>query len=667
LRVPEEPIDGRRRVVIESVSPQIDCGQFPIKRVVGEKVLVEASVFADGHDQVACQLLYWREDDKAVQSSPMMPLGNDRWRGEFSVPSAGRYGYTVEGWIDRFKTWRGDLIKRIDAGQDVHTELIIGAQIVQDVAAQATGEHADLFRRSIRRMRDDKDKESRKNAALDAELLTAVQRYPERHLATQYEKRLAVVVDREKARYSTWYEVFPRSCSPGPGRHGTLRDCEARLPYIASMGFDIVYLPPIHPIGKTFRKGKNNSVSALPDDVGSPWAIGSEEGGHTSIHPQLGTLEDFKKFISSAKRYGLEVALDIAFQCTPDHPYVKQHREWFRTRPDGTIQYAENPPKLYQDIFPLDFENPEWHALWIELRDVVLFWMKQGVRIFRVDNPHTKPFSFWEWFIREISEKDPEVLFLAEAFTRPQVMYRLAKVGFSQSYTYFSWRNTKQELTDYFNELTHSEVREYFRPNLWPNTPDILPEFLQVGGRPAFMIRIILAATLGASYGIYGPAYELCENAPYQPGSEEYLNSEKYELKHRDLDAAWSLKNLIARINRIRKENPALQSDRNLRFHGTDNPSLICYSKATEDLSNIIVVIVNLDAFHPQAGWVDLDLQSLGLDATHAFEVHDLLGEGRYLWQGARNYIELLPESLPAHILHVRPWVRKETDFDYYL
>jgi starch synthase (maltosyl-transferring) len=433
------------------------------------------------------------------------------------------------------------------------------------------------------------------------------------------------------------------------------------------MGFDIVYLPPIHPIGKTFRKGKNNSVSALPDDVGSPWAIGSEEGGHTSIHPQLGTLEDFKKFISSAERYGLEVALDIAFQCTPDHPYVKQHREWFRTRPDGTIQYAENPPKLYQDIFPLDFENSEWHALWIELRDVVLFWMKQGVRIFRVDNPHTKPFSFWEWFIREISEKDPEVLFLAEAFTRPQVMYRLAKVGFSQSYTYFSWRNTKQELTDYFNELTHSEVREYFRPNLWPNTPDILPEFLQVGGRPAFMIRIILAATLGASYGIYGPAYELCENAPYQPGSEEYLNSEKYELKHRDLDAAWSLKNLIARINRIRKENPALQSDRNLRFHGTDNPSLICYSKATEDLSNIIVVIVNLDAFHPQAGWVDLDLQSLGLDATHAFEVHDLLGEGRYLWQGARNYIELLPESLPAHILHVRPWVRKETDFDYYL
>ena len=517
------------------------------------------------------------------------------------------------------------------------------------------------------RLREEKDKESGKNAALDSELLNVVQRYPERDLVTRYEKQLAVVVDREKARFSTWYEVFPRSCSPEPGRHGTLRDCEARLPYIASMGFDVVYLPPIHPIGHTFRKGKNNSISAQPDDVGSPWAIGSEEGGHTSIHPQLGTLEDFKQFIASAKGYGLEVALDIAFQCSPDHPYVKQHREWFRTRPDGTIQYAENPPKQYQDIFPLDFENREWHALWIELKDIVLFWIKQGVRIFRVDNPHTKPFSFWEWLIGEIKEQYPEVIFLAEAFTRPHVMYRLAKLGFSQSYTYFAWRNTKQELTDYFNELTQTEVREYFRPNLWPNTPDILPEFLQVGGRPAFMIRLILAATLGASYGIYGPAFELCENTPYQPGSEEYLNSEKYELKHRDLDSAWSLKEFIARINRIRKQNPALQSNRNLRFHGTDNPSLICYSKATDDLSNIIIVIVNLDSFHGQTGWVDLDLNSLGLEATQAFEVHDLLGEGRFLWQGARNYVELMPESLPAHILQVRRWVRTEQNFDYYL
>jgi len=665
--VPEEQVDGRRRVVIESVRPQVDGGRFSIKRVAGETVVVEADVFADGHDQVACQLLHRRENETAVQSSPMVSVGNDRWRGEFPVLNVGRYEYTVEGWIDRFTTWRNDLIKRIAAGQDVHIELLIGAQIIEDVTARATGEDAELLRRATKRLRDKKDKESRKNTALDVELLNVVQRYPERNLVTQFEKQLTVVVDRERARFSTWYEVFPRSCSTEPGRHGTFRDCEGRLPYISSMGFDVVYLPPIHPIGRTFRKGKNNSVSAQPDDVGSPWAIGSEEGGHTSIHPKLGTVEDFKHFISAAKGHGLEVALDIAFQCTPDHPYVKEHRQWFRTRPDGTIQYAENPPKLYQDIFPLDFESSDWHALWVELRDVVLYWVNQGVRIFRVDNPHTKPFSFWEWLIREIKDKDPEVLFLAEAFTRPHVMYRLAKLGFSQSYTYFSWRNTKQELTDYFNELTHTEVREYFRPNLWPNTPDILPEFLQVGGRPAFMIRFILAATLGASCGIYGPAFELCENTPYQPGSEEYLNSEKYELKHRDLDASWSLKDLIARINRIRKQNPALQSNRNLRFHNTDNASLICYSKATEDLSNIIVVIVNIDSFHAQSGWIDLDLNSLGLDPDHAYEVHDLLGEGRYLWQGARNYVELLPESLPAHILHVRRWVRKETDFDYYL
>jgi starch synthase (maltosyl-transferring) len=597
----------------------------------------------------------------------MVPIGKDRWRGEFSVQSVGQYEYTVEGWIDRFTTWRNDLIKRIAAGQDIRVELLIGAQVIEEVAARAMGEDADLFRRFIHRLREKKDEESGKNAALDSELLNAVQRYPERDLVTRYEKQLAVVVDREKARFSTWYELFPRSCSPEPGRHGKLRDCEARLPYITSMGFDVVYLPPIHPIGQTLRKGKNNSISAQPDDVGSPWAIGSKEGGHISIHPQLGTLEDFKKFIASANGYGLEVALDIAFQCTPDHPYIKQHREWFRTRPDGTIQYAENPPKLYQDIFPLDFENREWHALWVELKDIVLFWIKQGVRIFRVDNPHTKPIAFWEWLISGIKEQYPEVIFLAEAFTRPHVMYRLAKVGFSQSYTYFAWRNTKQELTDYFNELTQTEVREYFRPNLWPNTPDILPEFLQVGGRPAFMIRFILAATLGSSYGIYGPAYELCENTPYQPGSEEYLNSEKYELKHRDLDAAWSLKEFIARINRIRKQNPALQSNRNLRFHGTDNPSLICYSKATDDLSNIIIVIANLDSFHGQTGWVDLDLNSLGLEATQAFEVHDLLGEGRFLWQGARNYVELMPESLPAHILQVRRWVRTEQNFDYYL
>ncbi|MGA9144889.1 MAG: alpha-1,4-glucan--maltose-1-phosphate maltosyltransferase [Candidatus Acidiferrales bacterium] len=662
----EQKADGRNRVVVERVSPEIDCGRFAIKRVVGETVLVEADVFADGHDQVACQILYWHEGGP-VQTTPMKPLGNDRWRGEFSLEKLGRYQYTVEGWIDRFQTWRGALVKQVAADQDVQVELLVGADLIDQAAAEAASEDAEVLRLWAKRLRDAKDKPQGAVFALEEELLGIIQRYPVRTLAGRYEKELTVTVDREKARFSTWYEMFPRSCSPRAGHHGTFRDCELWLPYIASMGFDVVYLPPIHPIGRAFRKGKNNSADPQPTDVGSPWAIGSVEGGHKSIHPELGTPQDFQHFLSAAEKNGLEVALDIAFQCAPDHPYVRQHRDWFRTRPDGTIQYAENPPKKYQDIFPLDFEIGEWRALWEELKSVFDFWIEQGVRIFRVDNPHTKPFAFWEWTISEIKGRHPEVLFLAEAFTRPHVMYRLAKLGFSESYTYFTWRNTKEELTSYFNELTQTEVQEYFRPNLWPNTPDILSEFLQVGGRSAFMVRLILAATLGASYGIYGPAFELCENVPLRPGSEEYLNSEKYELKHYDVNSAGSLKEFIGRINRIRKENPALQSNRSLRFHRTDNPALLCYSKATEDLSDVIVVIVNLDCIHPQTGWVDLDLGSIGLDADQAFQAHDLLGDGQYLWQGPRNYVELTPESLPAHILRVRRWVRTERDFDYYL
>jgi starch synthase (maltosyl-transferring) len=662
----EQRVDGRPRVVIEGVSPEIDCGRFAIKRVVGETVLVEADVFADGHDQVACQILYW-QDKKELQTSLMKPLGNDRWRGEFSVEMLGRYQYTVEGWIDRFQTWRGELLKRVAAGQDVHVDLLIGAALIEQAAARATGDDAGLLRDWARRLREAKHKPEGAAIALEEEPLGILQRYPDRHLASRYEKELTVTVDREKARFSTWYEIFPRSCSPQTGRHGTFRDCEAWLPYIASMGFDVVYLPPIHPIGRAFRKGKNNSEEAQPADVGSPWAIGSPEGGHKSIHPELGTLEDFRRFVAKAKEHGLEIALDIALQCTPDHPYLRQHSEWFRKRPDGTVQYAENPPKKYQDIYPLDFETAEWRALWDELKSVFDFWIDQGVRMFRVDNPHTKPFPFWEWVIGEVKEKYPDVLFLAEAFTRPHAMYRLAKLGFSQSYTYFTWRNTKQELTEYFSALMQTEVREYFRPNLWPNTPDILSEFLQIGGRPAFMVRLILAATLGASYGIYGPAFELCENAPLRPGSEEYLNSEKYELKHRDPYSAGSLKDFIARINRIRKENSGLQSNRNLHFHTTDNPALICYSKATDDLSDVIVVIVNLDCLHTQTGWVHLDLGSIGLDEDHAFQAHDLLGDGRFLWQGSPNYVELTPESLPAHILRMRRRIRTERDFDYYL
>ena len=644
--------DGRQRVVVEHVSPEIDCGRFAIKRVVGESVVVEAAVFADGHDQVACQLLYWRDKNK-IRYAPMKALGNDLWRGEFLVENLGRYSYFVEGWIDRFQTWNLELAKRIAAGQDVGVELEIGAGLIDEAAAQAAREDAAYLRDWAKRLRAAKDKPEGATIPFEEKSLGVIQRHPVHHLGASYAKELSVTVDREKARFSTWYEVFPRSCAAEAGRHGTFADCEKWLPYIAGMGFDVVYLPPVHPIGSAFRKGKNNSVEPLLGDVGSPWAIGAMDGGHTAIHSELGDLEDFRHFVTAAAKNGLEVALDIAFQCSPDHPWVREHPEWFRKRPDGTIQYAENPPKKYQDIYPLDFESASARELWEELKGVFDFWIAQGVRIFRVDNPHTKPFAFWEWVIGEIKRKNPDVIFLAEAFTRPHVMQRLAKLGFTQSYTYFTWRNTKQELTEYFTELTQTEAREYFRPNLWPNTPDILPEYLQVGGRPAFMVRFILAATLGASYGIYGPAYELGENAPFESGSEEYLNSEKYELKHRDLDSAASLKDLITRINSIRKKTPALQKNSNLRFHDIDNPSIICYSKSSDDHSEVIITIVNLDSFAKQAGFVDLDLAAIGLATGQPIRVYDLLAEEEYLWQGARNYVELTPEIRPAHILRV--------------
>jgi len=657
------PPDGRARVVVERVRPEIDCGVFAVKRIMGESMVVEADVFTDGHDSVAGEVLYRCAQQSDWQRSPMKPVGNDRWRGEFRVVECGRYEYTVEGWIDHFETWRRAMIKRIQSGQAVQTECLIGAELIEEAAARATGDDALKLREWARSLPNDQQ------LALDEELRNIVQRYPARQFANRYEKLLPLLVDRKKAGFSSWYELFPRSSSPAANTHGTLHDCEARLPYVASMGFDILYLPPIHPIGHTSRKGKNNEVAAGPDDVGSPWAIGSEEGGHTSIHPKLGTLDDFDRLLAKAKEHGIELALDLAFQCSPDHPYVREHPEWFRRRPDGTIQYAENPPKKYEDIFPLNFETSEWRDLWQELKRVVLFWVERGVRIFRVDNPHTKAFPFWQWLIGEVKSTHPDVLFLAEAFTRPRVMARLARIGFSQSYTYFTWRNTKKELTEYFQEITQTEMREYFRPNLWPNTPDILPEFLQAGGRAGFAIRLILAATIGSNYGIYGPAFELFENTPREPGSEEYLNSEKYELKQWALNSAsaGNLRSLIARVNRIRSENPALQSMVNLRFHETDNSEVICYSKTTSDLSDIIIVVCNLNPFHTQRGWINLDLDSLGVDARRAFQAHDLLSDGRYLWNGPRNYFELIPESLPAHVMKVRKWVRTERDFDYYL
>ena len=661
--------EGRVRVVITGVRPEIEDGLFPIKRTLGEKVVVEGNIFTDGHDALAAWLLYRHEQETQWRQVAMQPVGNDGWRGSFIVTTLGRYHYTLRAQIDRFSSWLHHIVKKIAAGQDVAIDLLSGALLVEETSTHATGEDATKLREWARLLRvaHESSLPEHTQLGLSEELAPLVAKYPDQRFAATYDKELGVMVEREKARFSAWYELFPRSCAPQPGQHGTFKDCEARLPYVAAMGFDVLYLPPIHPIGRTDRKGKNNTLETGPDDPGSPWAIGAAEGGHTAVHPQLGTLEDFRRLVAKAKEQGLEIALDLAFQCTPDHPYVTEHPEWFRHRPDGSIQYAENPPKKYQDIYPFDFETDDWHALWKELLSIVHFWLNQGIRIFRVDNPHTKPFRFWAWLIENVQKEHPEVIFLSEAFTRPQVMYRLGKLGFTQSYTYFTWRNTKREIMDYFTELTQTEVREYLRPNLWPNTPDILTEYLQLGGRPAFIARLVLAATLGANYGIYGPAFELCENQPREPGSEEYRDSEKYEIKSWDLDRPDSLKDVIARVNRIRRQNSALQSDRHLHFHHVDNEHLICYSKSTDDGTNVILVVVNLDPHHAHAGWVELSLDALGLDHQISYQVHDLLSDSRYLWSGSRNYLELNPLRVPAHIFQIRQRVRTERDFDYFM
>lgn len=663
----EEPT-GQERVVIEELNPRVNGGRYPVKRVIGERVVVEADIFTDGHDAISAMLLYRGEDGPEWAETPMRPLSNDRWRGSFTVGEVGRYRYTVRAWVDQFKSWRRDLAKKVQAGQEVPADLEIGARLITEASRRASApeqEKMSLWADTLRSTQT--TEEAKVQLVLSEEASQLMDRYSDMRFASTYRQELVVAVDSEKARFSCWYEIFPRSCAPEPGGHGTFKDCEARLPYVADMGFDVLYFPPIHPIGHTNRKGKNNSPVAGPDDPGTPWAIGSQEGGHRSIHPQLGTLDDFRSLVARAHRYGIEIALDMAFQCSPDHPYVKEYPEWFRWRPDDTVQFAENPPKKYEDIYPLDFETENWEQLWEELRGIVLFWIEQGIRIFRVDNPHTKPFRFWEWLVDGVKSSYPDVIFLAEAFTRPKVMYQLAKLGFTQSYTYFAWRNTKQELVRYFTELTQTEVREYFIPSLWPNTPDILTEYLQFGGRPAFVARLVLAATLGASYGIYGPAFELCENRAREPGSEEYLDSEKYEIRSWDIARPDSLKEFIARVNRVRRENPALHKDWSLRFHDIDNEQLVCYSKRTDDLSNVILVVVNLDPHHTQSGWMEFPLDELGIDPQTPYQMHDLLSDARYLWQGAHNYVELNPQFVPAHIFRMRRRVRTEQDFDYYM
>ncbi len=659
--------EGRARAVIEAVQPEIDGGRFPTKRVVGESVVVEADVFGDGHDVVDCVLQHWQEGETAVTETPMAPLVNDRWRGEFRVDHIGRTRYTIVAWVDRFLSWVRDLKRRSPADPEIGLNLQVGSDLVAAAAGRTTGETADWLRAQAAFLIGSAPSTDRVQVALDPELTERMRPLSDRRFATRYEKDLAVVVDPVKARFSTWYELFPRSWAPKPGEHGTFKDVEAQLPRIAGMGFDVLYLPPIHPIGRAFRKGKNNNPKCEPGDVGSPWGIGANEGGHTAVHPDLGTLADFRHLVEACRRHKIDLALDIAYQCSPDHPWVKEHPEWFRRRPDGSIQYAENPPKKYQDIYPIDFESEDWRGLWQALADVVFFWVRQGVTIFRVDNPHTKAFPFWEWMIGEVKAKHPEAIFLSEAFTRPKVMYRLAKLGFTQSYTYFTWRNTKHELTEYFTELTRTAARDFFRPNLWPNTPDILPEFLQWSGRPGFMARLVLAATLGASYGIYGPAYELGVSQPLAPGKEEYYDSEKYQVTRWTLGGPDDLSEFIGRVNRIRHENPALQTDRGLAFHPTDNPEIICYSKYDHDTGSRIVAVVNLDPNHKQSGWVELNLAELGLDAGRPYQMHDVLAGGHYLWHGGRNFVLVDPQVVPAHVFQVRQHVRTEHDFDYFM
>jgi starch synthase (maltosyl-transferring) len=646
----------RRRVIVEGVHPEIDAGRFPIKRTAGEEVNVSADIYADGHDTLAAVLMYRRLGEEDWHEVPMEALGNDRWQAGFRVEELGRYEYTIEGWIDRFGSWRHEISKKFGAGQDLASELLEGAALIRDASAPDGGAPGDdrVLDDAAAAIGDESIEQAPRVArALAEPLRQAMTRRADRTLATRYDRVLQVHVDRERARFGAWYEMFPRSAGTDPTRSATFDEAAGRLPYVAAMGFDILYLPPIHPIGRSFRKGRNNALQAGPGDVGSPWAIGSEEGGHDAVDPGLGTIEDFDRFVESARRHGLEIALDLAYQASPDHPYVREHPEWFKHRPDGTIKYAENPPKKYQDIYPINFESAEWQALWFELKRIIEFWIGHGVTIFRVDNPHTKPFRFWEWALAGLQRQHPDTIFLSEAFTRPKIMRYLAKSGFSQSYTYFTWRNAKDEITEYFTELTRTDVREYMRPNLFANTPDILHEYLQHGGRPAFEVRLILAATLGASYGIYS-GFELAENEPVRPGSEEYLDSEKYQIRIRDFEQPTSLAELITRINGIRRDHPALQRDRGLRFHPTDNPKIICYSKRSLDGSDLVAVVVNLDPHHMQHGFVQLPLTDWGLSLDASFQLLDLLSNERYYWRGEWNYVRLDPEARVGHVLHLQ-------------
>ena len=648
----DQVFDGRQRVVIENVSPELNGGMYAAKAVEGERVFVEADIFVDGADTICAELCCRPSGRDEWLRSPMVQLGN-------TVGVPGVYDFTIEARVDHFQTWKKGLAKKIEAGQDVSLDLQIGALYVTEGAARADKTDVAKKLTACASLLRSKDKTVASAAALDGKLEQLMGYYPDKGHTTVYDKMLGLTVEQKKAGCSAWYELFPRSWSAIPGKHGTFKDCNRLLPLIAGMGFDVIYLPPIHPIGYTKRKGKNNALVAGAGDPGSCWAIGNEDGGHKAVHPELGTLEDFTVFVTEAEKQGISVALDIAFQCSPDHPYVKEHPQWFKWRPDGTVQFAENPPKRYEDILPIDFESADWQNLWIELKSIFLFWIERGVKIFRVDNPHTKAFPFWEWAIASIRAEHPDAVFLAEAFTRPKLMARLAKAGYSQSYSYFTWRNNKHELQEYLLELTSSPLKHVMRPNFWPNTPDILHEEFQSGDRNRFIIRMVLAATLSSNYGMYGPAYELCEHIPVPGSKEDYLNSEKYEIKQWDLDRPGNIRAEITRVNRIRKENAALQQTNDLTFvrieasPGNEHDQLMGYVKRSVDDNNIIFVVVNLDSTNTQAGWLRFPLELFNLPHDYPFKVEDLLSGARYDWNGEWNYVEVNPWIMPAHIFRV--------------
>jgi starch synthase (maltosyl-transferring) len=643
-------------LVIECVKPELDCGRYAVKRVVGETVEVRADILKDGHDLLDARIRYSGPTDAEWRTAPMYYDQNaDQWLGGFRADRAGRWVFTVESWTDRFGTWRSELEKKVGAGLDVSSELLEVAEFIDGAARRARfGDARNELRAAALVIRDPRlPHAERVAAALDVQLHALLDDNYAPPDLTSYARELEVWVDRERAAFASWYELFPRSQTTDPARHGTLLTTALALPRIAELGFDVVYLAPIHPIGITARKGPNNSLAAGPNDPGSPWAIGSEAGGHTAIEPKLGTIEDFDALVASAAELGLEIALDYALQCSPDHPWLKTHPEWFFVRPDGTIKYAENPPKKYQDIYPLNFWCDDRDGLWNACRDILLFWIEHGVRTFRVDNPHTKPFAFWEWVIGEIHAKYPEVVFLAEAFTRPRTMKLLAKLGFTQSYTYFTWKNSGVELRDWWAEMHSVSSLEYMRGNLFANTPDILHEYLQHFGRPAFRVRLLLAATMSPLYGIYS-GFELAENTPVRPGSEEYLDSEKYQIRARDWDAPGNLNGDIQLLNAIRRDNPALQRMNNLTFRESENAQVLFFTKTAPGWRNDLLVIANLDPSRAQETVVTVPLAELGLDPDMPYIVEDLLTGARYSWRGSRNYVRLDPTLQPGHILRLQ-------------